>query len=445
MATVAGLSLSAGIGLVILIVIIVVIIIAIRNARGDSPSSSSGSSDWIDRRRRKYKNDHRYRVKGAIENDEERFEVEHARHTHKKKHHKCKDSHSKSSSSSSSSDSKSKSHSDDFCFRQGGLGDICLIGQDCAIGLTCLNGRCVCPTPAATTITPLIVNPTTRTAIVNWTPVIGANVYRLVLRRTDPASAVDEVTLTNPATTSFTFNNLELGVSYFVEITTGSSSCGFSPTAQRVASAPFTIPCGPVPGPVNGVDLTLGPVTGTTRPVTLTWEAVPGADRYSVLIQDIGDGTDPAVVAFFGEITTTTITRTLTVDTEYSLIIAAISDNCGTSATPFSGTVGVPPAPIAGPPPAPTTITSVVSPTIVNGQREVVVNWTPVVGATRYRVTVTETIAPGQTRVLLTEFEPSTSITFLFSPGDFRVDVSTVSNDGTSTTPATTNFTVAAA
>lgn len=203
---------GGGVGLVILIVIIVLIVIAIhKNKYGSSTSTSSVSSVHAHRRHRK--NDSLIKEKSG---------VKHCHHN-KKHHHKCKDS--SSSSSSSSSDSKSKHDSDDFCFRQGGLGDVCDANlAPCGFGLACLNGRCVCPRPSAPIVT--AVERDLTNIVVTWNPVIGANYYELILLQEnfDGNTAIRVVRALRNATT-YTFTNVPPG-NFRVEVRSGSDICG---------------------------------------------------------------------------------------------------------------------------------------------------------------------------------------------------------------------------
>lgn len=483
----ANSTLIGGISLIVLIVIIVVVIIAIRNASDRSWSGSSESSNWADRRHGKCNTDYRYQVKGAMEDDEERFEVEHGRHTHKKKqHHKRKHSHSKSSSSSSSSSSSDSDHHhhDDLIFREGGLGALCSVVQPCAQGLACVNGRCACPRPIAPVVTAVKQGVS---IVVSWNPVASANYYEIILLQEGfgAPTPVRVVRALRNATT-FTFTNVLPG-NYSIEVRSGSDQCGIlasttpgtarvievgcetnaqcaqinpnTPTCQAGVCVGTTTLIGqgiaqactadnncaigltcsngecicPQPGPVANVTLTPG-----TEPnsIVATWSVSARATVYQVTLFQLSLTTAletrlPPIRRISSPTTTATFTN-LTAGASYFVEVVTGSQACGissTDATTRSPITLLPLQACTGLPPAPETISAVVSPNvIVNGQRQVVVTWSPVTGADRYLVIVSDFSVQNNPRLLLTEFETSTSITFLFSPGTFQVTVSSISD-----------------
>lgn len=472
-----------GVGLIILIVIIVVIIV-IRNASDNSPSSSNGSSDWADRRRRKHKTDRRYRVKGVIQ-DEERFEVEHGRHTHKKKHHHRR----KNSSSSSSSSSDSHHHHDDSIFLPGGLGAQCDVNQaPCSQGLACEGGRCVCPRPISPIVT--AIEQGVSEIVVTWNNVPTATYYELILLQDgfDGPTPVRVVRALRNATT-FTFTDLPPS-NYTIEVRSGSDQCGIasgSPagsakvigvgcdsndecaalnpatptcqagvcvgtttltgqgiaqacTADNNCSAGLTCSNGecicPQPGPVANVTLTPG-----TEPNSLVaiWPASARATVYQVTLFQLSLTTAletrlPPIRRISSPTTTATFTN-LTPGASYFVEVVAGSASCGistTDATTTSPTTLLPLQACTGPPPGPAAMPFVISDVIVDGQREVTLSWGRVATANRYLVIVRPApLFPGTPLQppLFSEFEVATSITFLFTPGSYEVRVHSVSTE----------------
>ncbi len=120
-----------------------------------------------------------------------------------------------------------------------GLGARCSVDANCAVGLACLDGSCVCAPPNLVTapVTTILDNDAT----VSWQASANADYYDLYLYREtdDPATDAPLEIVRFLAATTYTFLDLALGT-YEVRIFAGSNGCG---RADDFTLATFTIEC----------------------------------------------------------------------------------------------------------------------------------------------------------------------------------------------------------
>lgn len=125
----------------------------------------------------------------------------------------------------------------------GGIGGNCEMNTDCASGLRCDQGECVCPTPnppSNLTATPVFdqAGPGFRLQIA-WSPVTGANLYNIIISGPSPQ------TYFNYTGTSVT-TPLLLPGTYSIKVFAGTTQCGTSEISSNVSE----IVVSPVP---NGI------------------------------------------------------------------------------------------------------------------------------------------------------------------------------------------------
>lgn len=141
----------------------------------------------------------------------------------------------------------------------------CRNDADCNVGQTCSPaGKClVCahPEQAPTALT-ISSNPITGSATLNWASVSNASSYKIYRKLGDSSvSPSNHDSSDTTSTTSFSYNGLTLGTTYFV--VTAVNSCGEGP-----ASSPsvFSASCGSIPAamPAPIVTRTLNDCAGAT-------------------------------------------------------------------------------------------------------------------------------------------------------------------------------------
>jgi hypothetical protein len=180
-----------------------------------------------------------------------------------------------------------------------GLLEPCSNNDNCANGLQCLGTPpvCTCPQPGPVPADQIVLSTDPNqpsSFIVTWPVVPNADFYEVTLFSTDPAANSDirllptKVVRAPPAnikTVTTTFTNIGNGIEYFVEIVTGSNTCGISGLAALSRSTPvvhryFVFPS-------TNVTVTLGARNGNFQSVTLTWQAtIPPATLYTIIFED---------------------------------------------------------------------------------------------------------------------------------------------------------------
>ena len=312
-----------------------------------------------------------------------------------------------------------------------GINQLCADQSNCSSGLTCVDQQCICLQPTAIPLPDIafnVISPS-NVLVITWVPIPQADFYQLELFKIDSTTGesirVGEPIFVDSPTTSYTTAPLEVGGEYFFEITTGSNSCGISGPEATTVSPNFTVPCNAPPAAINNMTISVGNITNNTRPVTLSWASVAGADLYEVILQQVGRP-EPVL---FAEQSNPSVTAQLAIGQDYTLVVYSVSRNCGTS-QPFSTQFTVPDAPCTGPPPAPTSISVVTgNEALPDGRYEVQITWTaPATRVNRYLFELTE-IVEDVPQIVFSEFEPSTSITLILSPGIYSVRVSSVSDE----------------
>jgi uncharacterized protein (DUF1800 family)/fibronectin type 3 domain-containing protein len=193
-----------------------------------------------------------------------------------------------------------------------------------------------------------------RTVRLTWNAVNGAakyNVYR--------GTAVI-ATVTSPAHTD---TNLTNGTKYFYKVSAVNAANAAGPMSSEVSATPEASLAAPAGLTAAG---------GNAR-VTLAWTAVPGASKYNIYRGTAPNGQSPTPVGTVSE--TTFVNSGLTNGTKYYYKVAAVtaSNSVGPVSAEASAT---PEAPL----PAPSNLKS------DPGDREVILTWNPVPGATKYNV-----------------------------------------------------------
>jgi len=109
----------------------------------------------------------------------------------------------------------------------GGLGFNCLVNQECAAGLSCVNGRCECTKPLAPT---LFIGTSGNQIFANWTRPANTDYFNVFL--TGPQNQ----TLLFFQSQAAVFGPLPAG-SYTVTVYAGSTNCGVSVSGGTTQSA----------------------------------------------------------------------------------------------------------------------------------------------------------------------------------------------------------------
>jgi hypothetical protein len=249
----------------------------------------------------------------------------------------------------------------------GGIGARCFIDQECASGLNCEDGQCVCPKlpgPQEINADFAKVGPAVWNLNVTWSAVPGASSYHVIIEGTSSANFM----FYNG--TSLTLEDVPLG-GVTVTIYTVSENCG---EGEPTTAGPFGIGeqcltdqdcqfgycngqqcvqcvtdgqcpighfcqdnqcvCTKLPGPqeINAdfVKISIDPAVWN---LTVTWSAVPGASSYNIIIE----GTPSASFMFYNG---TSLTMEDVTIGEVTVTISAVSENCGegesSTAGPFS-------------------------------------------------------------------------------------------------------------
>ena len=144
-------------------------------------------------------------------------------HHHDRRHHEKKKAPSPKKQEKRGYSPESCDHSpEEKCekCKDGGLGANCRISNDCACGLACQGGECVCPKPPPPQLTVQLSN--TNDLVVTWPPVPGADYYDLYL--VNSLGNIVSIQLFFVGTV-ITFPNLPEGV-YNVFAFSGSEQCG---------------------------------------------------------------------------------------------------------------------------------------------------------------------------------------------------------------------------
>jgi hypothetical protein len=462
-----------GIGTILLIIVIVVIIIAIWNRR----VSVSRHSDSGDRQGRSGR---RFRVKAAANGDQQdRFEVKRSRHRR------------------SRSRSRRNSASEDNTFIPQGLGQFCLASPDCASGLACENGKCVCPQPPTPTVT--AVTQGTDSIVASWTSVPGGDFYEVILYRVIGPNQLNPVeVVTVSGRTTITFGGLVPG-NYQVFVRAGSNACGITIRtiagidnvtlgvgctldnqcpANSVCRGGFCVPTTTLTG--RGIGETcpnagdcatgltcdqgqcicrtpVGPGTVTLTPgntpdsFIVTWSPATGATIYQVTLFRFGPGpgveTRVAPTRNITDGSTSVVFSGLIPGANYFAEVVSGSLSCGISpidSTSRSAIETLPALPCPNPLPPPTIVSTTVAPPdnppLPNGARAVTVIWNAVPRVEQYLLTLTE-VVQGTSQIIFRELEPSTSITLILLPGTYTLDILSISAAcGLSVTSSSANF-----
>lgn len=106
--------------------------------------------------------------------------------------------------------------------RKGGLRSKCRKNTDCACGLTCQGGKCVCPKPPPPSVTVQVGQG--GDLIVTWPEVPGADYYDLYLMTSQGVVVAIQLFFEG---NNFVFENLLPG-SYFIFVFSGSNDCGMA-------------------------------------------------------------------------------------------------------------------------------------------------------------------------------------------------------------------------
>lgn len=113
--------------------------------------------------------------------------------------------------------------------KKGGLQNLCQTNDDCACGLACEGGRCVCPKPPPPQ---LHIQSSGSSITITWSPINGADYYDIYLFDANAIAYGVHLFFTN---TVITFNNLPPAYYYAIAFS-GSNACGslqqFSQSSQ---------------------------------------------------------------------------------------------------------------------------------------------------------------------------------------------------------------------
>lgn len=294
-------------------------------------------------------------------------------------HHRPHRSHSSSSSSSSTQHCPNFSHSSSSssdCPPQqpvrGGLGDVCQINQQCATGLACQNGVCVCPKPEPPQVR-VTVNQETREVTLQLSRVFGADFSNIIL-----TDFQDNVVVSRDffVGNRITFGPLAPG-EFTATVFSGSNACGVDP--DRFSEVMGIVIEGNGGGDGNGglgdvcqvdQDCATGlacqgevcvcPKPGATaitgsvgadRRVVVDWTEVQGADYYIISVTRLNG----EIILGIPFITDNQITFGPVTPGQYVVVIYSASDACGVNRDSFAqagitvnedGTGGVFPIPL---------------------------------------------------------------------------------------------------
>jgi len=230
-------------------------------------------------------------------------------------------------------------------------------GQTYSYTIQAVHGKRTSPQSAAATATPvgaIPVIPTNfsatagnATVTLNWTISLDATGYRLYR---------DGVLIASPVTNTYTDAGLTNGQTYLYTIAAFSTG-GSSPQSAAISAKPVAA----APGMPTGVAATPGDAR-----VVLTWNAVTGATSYQVYRNGVLAGT--TLAAAFTD-------TGLVNGNSYSYTVVAV--NSGGSSAASAAVSAVPTVP------APTTPTGLAA---TAGNAQVLLSWTPVLGATGYDI-----------------------------------------------------------
>jgi fibronectin type 3 domain-containing protein len=196
-----------------------------------------------------------------------------------------------------------------------------------------------------------------------WTAVTGADSYNVKISTT---SGSGYSTTTTSTTNSASVLSLTNGTPYFF-VVSAVNTAGEGPDSSEAGSTPIP--------PPSGVS-----ATGGTSQVTVSWTASPGATNYDVRRST----TSGSGYASVGTTASTTFNNNsgTTNGTKYFYVVAALngpgpgSQSTETSATPMAAPTGV---------------------TLTPKNGSIDVAWSPVTGATSYKVQVSTTSGTGYT------------------------------------------------
>lgn len=264
--------------------------------------------------------------------------------------------------------------------------------------------------PSEVTATPV----STSAIQLTWGAVPDATSYNIYRSLTENGTYT---LLTNVTTTTYTDTGLIQNTTYYYRVE------GINATETGTPSAPVDATTDAIEAPDT---VTINETTPTS--VTLSWTAVTGADGYNIYRATIATGP----YTFINTTTGTTYTDTgLMPNTTYFYQITTLQDNVeGETSDPIEAITEALPAPIT-----PTGLTATPqSPTTI------LLNWTPVTGASYYNV-YRSTTANGPFTEVGTTTTPTFLDTNLTPATTYYYQVSATNANGTSSNSATASAT----